>query len=93
MASTLSTNSCHLDAFDVLITDHRMPHLDGLALVTRLRQTAFTGRIIVFSSGLTTQERASYRALSVDSILSKPTDGTNLTKTIEAICNDARRNA
>jgi DNA-binding response OmpR family regulator len=81
------------DAFDILITDHQMPRLDGLALVTRLRQTAFSGAIIIFSSGLSTQDRASYRALSVDSILTKPTDGTNLTKAIEAICNDARTNA
>ena len=81
------------DAFDLLITDHQMPGVDGLALVTQLRQTAFSGRIIVLSSQLSAHDLASYRALSVDSFLTKPTNSATLTKTIEAVCNDNRRNA
>ena len=59
-------------AFDLLITDHQMPHLTGLGLVSKLRDTAFAGPIIVFSSMLSAAEVAAYQALAVDHLLTKP---------------------
>lgn len=61
-----------LTAFDLLITDHHMPRLNGLELVRRVRQTAFAGRIIVFSSELSEEVNQQYRQLGVDLILPKP---------------------
>lgn len=61
------------EAFDLLITDHQMPRLTGLGLVSKLRDTAFAGPIIVFSSMLSAAEVAAYHALAVDHILTKPT--------------------
>lgn len=61
-----------LNAFDLLITDHHMPRLNGLDLVRRVRQTAFAGRIIVFSSELSEEVNEQYRQLGVDLILPKP---------------------
>jgi two-component system chemotaxis response regulator CheY len=61
-----------LTAFDLLITDHHMPRLNGLELVRRVRQTAFAGRIIVFSSELSEEVNEQYRQLGVDLILPKP---------------------
>jgi CheY-like chemotaxis protein len=60
------------DAFNLLITDHHMPCLNGLELVGRLRTLCFTGRIIVFSSELDDEVREAYRRLQVDYILPKP---------------------
>ncbi len=60
--------------FDVLLTDHRMPQLSGLGLVSKLRDTAFSGAIIVHSSCLTDGEIAAYHALAVDHVLNKPVD-------------------
>lgn len=58
--------------FNVLVTDHQMPRLSGLGLVSKLHDTAFSGVIIVHSSHLTEAEADAYRALAVDHILSKP---------------------
>ncbi|MEN3369129.1 MAG: two-component system, chemotaxis family, chemotaxis protein CheY [Verrucomicrobiota bacterium] len=39
-------------AFDLLITDHSMPRMNGVELVKRLRDTAFRGKIVVLSAHL-----------------------------------------
>ena len=59
-------------AFDLLITDHHMPVMNGLELVSRLRALPFAGKIIVFSSELGEEVAAAYRRLQVDYILPKP---------------------
>ena len=58
--------------YDVIVTDHHMPGLDGLALVGKLRTAGFPGGIIVVSAGLDTSEAVRYRALGVNRILLKP---------------------
>ena len=57
--------------FDVIVTDHQMPGLDGLMLVERLRQSAYRGRIIVQSANLTPRQAERYRALGVSTIAGK----------------------
>lgn len=59
-------------AYDVVITDHHMPTISGLELVARLRDMKFSGKIIVFSSELSTEVDDSYRRYKVDHILPKP---------------------
>jgi CheY-like chemotaxis protein len=58
--------------FDLLITDHHMPRLNGLELVRAVRHLPFAGKIIVFSSELNEQVHERYRRLHVDLILPKP---------------------
>ncbi len=57
---------------DLLITDHHMPRMNGLELVTTLRTLPFTAKIIVFSSELSPAVSAAYLKLGVDKILPKP---------------------
>jgi CheY-like chemotaxis protein len=64
--------------FDLLVTDHKMPHVDGLVLVTRLREIGFTGKIIVHSSRLTETDSTAYRGLGVDLIVMKGPETENL---------------
>jgi len=59
-------------SYNVLVTDHDMPKLDGLALVTQVRALGFTGRIVVVSGSIDDALAAKYRALEVDAILAKP---------------------
>lgn len=59
-------------AYDLVITDHCMPRMDGLELVTRLRERNFPGKIIVFCSELSDEVATAYRALHVERLLYKP---------------------
>lgn len=58
--------------FDLVITDHHMPNLNGLGLVAGLRTLQFPGRILVFSSELGDAATREYERLAVDRILYKP---------------------
>ncbi len=58
--------------FDLIITDHRMPHLSGLQLVEGVRSTAYHGKIAVHSSHLLDAELTAYLALAVDHVFTKP---------------------
>lgn len=58
--------------FDLVITDHHMPNLNGLEFVRGLRRLAFPGKVVVFSSELDPAVAAEYRKLHVDRVLYKP---------------------
>lgn len=60
------------DDFDLLITDHHMPRLNGLELVRQTRQLAYPGKIVVFSSEFSEKVHEQYRQFAVDAILAKP---------------------
>lgn len=61
-----------LQDFDLLITDHHMPVMNGLELVRQVRKLPYHGRIIVFSSELDQSVHDDYLALKVDHVLAKP---------------------
>lgn len=61
-------------AFDVLITDHSMPRMNGVELVKRLRDTAFAGKVVVLSAHLSGENTEAYAALGVDLMVPKPFD-------------------
>lgn len=58
--------------YDLLITDHHMPEMNGLELVEHVRRIHFPGKIIVFSSELSQDVDAAYLAMHVDRVLPKP---------------------
>jgi len=60
--------------FDVVITDHRMPHAGGLELVKKLRQRKYTGKIVVLSGHLSPNNISIYEDLDVDEVIGKPLD-------------------
>ena len=72
-------------AFDLLITDHSMPRMNGMELVRRLRDTAFRGKIVVLSAHLSGENRAAYLALGVDMMVPKPFDVHQLRASIMRI--------
>src|SRR3954466_14002154 len=58
--------------FDLVIPGPHMPNLNGLELVHALRERAYPGKIMVFSSELSAAIAADYRRLNVDRIVYKP---------------------
>ncbi len=72
------------DHFDVVVTDHQMPHISGLELAARLRAIGFAGKIIIQSCRLSLAEESAYRALAVDNILCKPGDVLRLAELMQA---------
>lgn len=58
--------------YDLLITDHHMPVMNGLELVQQVRSLNFPGKILVFSSELSATVHDAYVAQQVDRVLPKP---------------------
>jgi len=58
--------------FDVFISDHHMPKMNGLEVVRELRKIGFTGRIFIFSSEIDEEVNDIYLELKVDHVLPKP---------------------
>lgn len=57
--------------FDVIITDHQMPGLNGLELVELLREANYPGRIVVHTSGLTSETAEQYRTFGAHTFVMK----------------------
>ena len=58
--------------FDVFISDHHMPKMNGLEVVRELRKIDFRGRIFIFSSEIDEDVNNIYVELKVDHVLPKP---------------------
>jgi CheY-like chemotaxis protein len=59
-------------AFDLFISDHHMPRMNGLEVVRELRRIAFRGKIFIFSSEIDEDVNDIYLTLKVDLVLPKP---------------------
>jgi len=75
-------------AFDLLITDNNMPRMTGLELVRQVRETPFSGKILVLSAHLSAENRAAYAALRVDGMIPKPFDLHQLRIVVRAMAGD-----
>jgi CheY-like chemotaxis protein len=60
-------------AFQLIITDLRMPGLDGFELITEVRAAGYIGPIIVYSGQMMPGDRQRLGALRVNHVLEKPT--------------------
>ncbi len=76
-------------AFDLVITDHRMPRVGGLDLVRRLRERKFEGKILVLSAHLSDEDIRAYEELEVDMMMSKPFDFEEIQSAVACITRSA----
>ena len=71
-ASALERIKVDPAAFDLFISDHHMPRMNGLEVVHELRRIAFGGKIFIYSSEIDEEVNAVYLTLKVDMVLPKP---------------------
>lgn len=71
-ASALARIKSDPAAYDLFISDHHMPRMNGLEVVRELRRINFGGRIFIFSSEIDHEVNDDYLALRVDQVLPKP---------------------
>lgn len=81
-AQALASIGVEPDRFDLLITDHSMPGMNGVELIHQLREKSFGGKVMVLSAHLSREGRAAYEALAVDAMVSKPFDVHELRATV-----------
>jgi CheY-like chemotaxis protein len=70
--------------FDLLITDYRMPDMDGLALAMRLRQTYTTLAILMITAFSTQEMRHQAEDLRIGRVLDKPVDMSEIRDAAQA---------
>lgn len=59
-------------AFDLFISDHHMPKMNGLEVVRQLRRISFPGKIFIYSSEIDEDVNNLYLDLKVDRVMTKP---------------------
>jgi CheY-like chemotaxis protein len=79
------------DCFQLIVTDTRMPRLDGFGVVREVRSAGFSGRIIVFANSLSAEERQRYADLQVDRIIDKPGKAGELVAAIDELGSTLRQ--
>jgi CheY-like chemotaxis protein len=58
--------------FQLIVTDTRMPRLDGFGVVEEARSAGYQGKIIIFANSLSAEDRRRYDDLCVDRVIDKP---------------------
>lgn len=71
-ASALKKIEENPGVFDLFMSDHHMPKMNGLEVVRELRRMEFTGKIFIFSSEIDEDVNDVYLTLKVDMVLPKP---------------------
>ena len=68
----------NLNKYRLVITDIRMPGLDGYGLIEQSRSSGFEGAFIVYAASMTPDHRARLRELNVRHVIEKPVPTTTL---------------
>ncbi|MFI5931562.1 response regulator transcription factor [Actinoplanes sp. NPDC051494] len=72
--------------YDVMVIDRRLPALDGLDLVTRLRSRSVVARALLLTALGTVDDRIAGLDAGADDYLTKPFDLDELCARIRALC-------
>ncbi|MBT8154812.1 response regulator [Epibacterium ulvae] len=76
---------CDVMAFDVVVTDLKMPKMGGLELIRKLKETGFGGQLIVVSGHGAESNRADAMASGAVACFAKPLDIEELIEKLDAI--------
>jgi DNA-binding NtrC family response regulator len=73
----------HASAVDVLLTDHRLPGMDGVQLITRIKATHPALAIIVMTAYGTIESAVEARRAGADDYLEKPFEVPDLLRALQ----------
>jgi DNA-binding response OmpR family regulator len=62
----------HEGQFGSIISDHDLPHLNGLGFVRSVRELGYKGRIVIMSGRLTVEELKEYEPHTISGFFHKP---------------------
>jgi len=79
--------------YDLLITDHNMPRITGVELVTRLRSAHMTLPVIMVAGNLPAHELSQHPSLQLTATLLKPFALAELMKTVANVLQAAEYQA
>jgi CheY-like chemotaxis protein len=65
-------------AFQVIMTDLRMPGIDGFGLIEKSRLAGYAGAIVIYAASITSDARQRLEELRVNSIIEKPVQSAAL---------------
>ena len=66
------------NGFQALVTDLRMPGMDGFGLIEKSRSAGYTGPIIVYAASITADARKQLEEFRVQRIIEKPARSSEL---------------
>lgn len=73
---------------DVILTDKKMPNVDGLALLDQLRERGVMTPAILFVNGVLPEDATEMERLGVTRMISKPIHPQELVRILEAVLVD-----
>jgi DNA-binding response OmpR family regulator len=71
--------------YELVITDHQMPRLTGLSLITRLREVSINAPCILISASLPEPEPTLIKLIDPGAVLTKPFKPTDLIETVYSL--------
>jgi DNA-binding response OmpR family regulator len=80
---TAGWEALHANKFDLLITDHEMPRMNGLELVKKVRAARMTLPVIMATGSLLAEEMGRQQELDLACTLFKPFSSHQLLATVE----------
>jgi YesN/AraC family two-component response regulator len=81
---------CQKNSYDLLITDIRMPIMDGISMIKKIREFDQNIYIIIISAYDEEYKGDSIKFLNIDSYITKPFLVDNLIDTLDKISSDLK---
>jgi DNA-binding response OmpR family regulator len=73
------------EQYDIIIVDHKMPHMSGVELVEEMRKRCITSKIMVVSAHISSDVRAAYKRMDVHVMFPKPFDIGQLRSAVDQL--------
>jgi DNA-binding response OmpR family regulator len=73
------------EPYDIIIVDHKMPHMTGVELVEEMRKRGITSKIMVVSAHISSEVRAAYERMDVHVMFPKPFDISQLRSAVDQL--------